>query len=371
MFNCHNFMRHDYLVHRQIFYRNNNKILMILGIINHFISMVIMRKLLVIFSILFSTLSVASLDDGIYAHLQTNKGKITVELAYKKAPLTVTNFISLAEGTKQSIKDLGTPYYDGLTFHRVIDEFMIQGGDPKGNGTGGPGYMFADEFSDLLHDRPGILSMANSGPNTNGSQFFITHVPTPWLDGKHSVFGSVIEGMDVVNAINQGDFIETVKIERIGEEANQFVANEDSFNALVSKANEAIIAQQKLRQMEFESYVSSNFPDATKDELGYFTTITKQGNGSIPIDGQIVTVDIALSANSGEVMRPPGTPLPFPLGTGEIISIIETNVQKMSIGEERTAIATYESVFGNAPSGNIPQDAFLIFDLILISAENN
>ena len=330
-----------------------------------------MRKIIAIFSILISTLSFANLDDGIYAHIQTNKGEITVELAYKKAPLTVTNFIALAEGTKQNIKGLGTPYYDGLSFHRVIDQFMIQGGDPNGDGTGGPGYMFADEFSDLIHDEPGVLSMANSGPNTNGSQFFITHVPTPWLDGKHSVFGSVVKGMDVVNAIVQGDTIEMVKIERIGDEANEFIANEDSFNALVLKANEAIIAQQELRLQNFESYVVSNFPGAIQDELGYFTTITKKGNGSFASMGQIVTVDIALSANTGEVMRPPGSPIPFPLGTGEIISIIETNVQKMTIGEERTAIATYESVFGNAPSGNIPQDAFLIFDLVLISAEDN
>ncbi len=344
---------------------------MILGIINHFNSKVIMRKIIAIFSILISTLSFANLDDGIYAHIQTNKGEITVELAYKKAPLTVTNFIALAEGTKQSNKGLGTPYYDGLSFHRVIDQFMIQGGDPNGDGTGGPGYMFADEFSDLIHDEPGVLSMANSGPNTNGSQFFITHVPTPWLDGKHSVFGSVVKGMDVVNAIVQGDTIEMVKIERIGDEANEFIANEDSFNALVLKANEAIIAQQELRLQNFESYVVSNFPGAIQDELGYFTTITKKGNGSFASMGQIVTVDIALSANTGEVMRPPGSPIPFPLGTGEIISIIETNVQKMTIGEERTAIATYESVFGNAPSGNIPQDAFLIFDLVLISAEDN
>jgi len=344
---------------------------MILGIINHFNSKVIMRKIIAIFSILISTLSFANLDDGIYAHIQTNKGEIIVELAYKKAPLTVTNFIALAEGTKQNNKGLGTPYYDGLSFHRVIDQFMIQGGDPNGDGTGGPGYMFADEFSDLIHDGPGVLSMANSGPNTNGSQFFITHVPTPWLDGKHSVFGSVVKGMDVVNAIVQGDTIETVKIERIGDEANEFIANEDSFNALVLKANEAIIAQQELRLQNFESYVVSNFPGAIQDELGYFTTITKKGNGSFASMGQIVTVDIALSANTGEVMRPPGSPIPFPLGTGEIISIIETNVQKMTIGEERTAIATYESVFGNAPSGNIPQDAFLIFNLILISAEDN
>jgi peptidyl-prolyl cis-trans isomerase A (cyclophilin A) len=344
---------------------------MILGIINHFNSKVIMRKIIAIFSILIATLSFANLDDGIYAHIQTNKGEITVELAYKKVPLTVTNFIALAEGTKQNNKGLGTPYYDGLSFHRVIDQFMIQGGDPNGDGTGGPGYMFADEFSDLMHDVPGVLSMANSGPNTNGSQFFITHVPTPWLDGKHSVFGSVVKGMDVVNAIVQGDTIEMVKIERIGDEANEFIANEDSFNALVLKANEAIIAQQELRLQNFESYVVSNFPGAIQDELGYFTTITKKGNGSFASMGQIVTVDIALSANTGEVMRPPGSPIPFPLGTGEIISIIETNVQKMTIGEERTAIATYESVFGNAPSGNIPQDAFLIFDLVLISAEDN
>ena len=343
----------------------------ILGIINHFLSKVIMRKLLVLFPLLFSTFAIANLDNGIYAHLTTNKGEITVELAYKKAPLTVTNFIALSEGTKTSNKDLGTPFYDGLTFHRVIDEFMIQGGDPKGNGTGGPGYMFADELTDLIHDKPGVLSMANSGPNTNGSQFFITHVPTPWLDGKHSVFGSVVEGMDVVNLIKQGDILETVRIERVGEDANQFVANEDSFNGLISKANEKILASLKHRQKDFESYVTSAYPGASENELGYFTRVNKHGDGVFPKNGQIVSVDIALKANSGDVMRSAGSPIPFTLGNGEIISIIETNIQEMTISEERTVIATYESVFGDAPSGNIPQDAFIIFELILLAAEDN
>ncbi|MDC3315325.1 peptidylprolyl isomerase [Candidatus Thioglobus sp.] len=330
-----------------------------------------MRKLLVLFPLLFSTFAIANLDNGIYAHLTTNKGEITVELAYKKAPLTVTNFIALSEGTKASNKDFGTPFYDGLTFHRVIDEFMIQGGDPKGNGTGGPGYMFADELTDLIHDKPGVLSMANSGPNTNGSQFFITHVPTPWLDGKHSVFGSVVEGMDVVNLIKQGDILETVRIERVGEDANQFVANEDSFNGLISKANEKILASLKHRQKDFESYVTLAYPGASENELGYFTRVNKHGDGVFPKNGQIVSVDIALKANNGDVMRSAGSPIPFTLGNGEIISIIETNIQEMTISEERTVIATYESVFGDAPSGNIPQDAFIIFELILLAAEDN
>ena len=344
---------------------------MILGIINHFNSRVIMRVLLVVFSLLLSSISFAATNDGIYAHLQTNKGKIVVELAYKKAPLTAINFIALSEGTKKSNKDIGVPFYDGISFHRVIDDFMIQGGDPKGDGTGGPGYRFADEFTDLMHDKPGILSMANSGPATNGSQFFITHVPTPWLDGKHTVFGHVVEGMDVVNSIQKGDTLETVKIERVGDDANNFIANEASFNDLLAKANEGIIAQQALRQIEFETFATSSYPEATKNDLGYFTRIDEKGNGNLAIAGQVVSVDIALKANSGDVMRAPGSPIDFTLGRGEILIIIEANVQEMSIGEKRTILATYEYVFGDAPSGNIPQDSFVIFELILVSANNN
>jgi peptidyl-prolyl cis-trans isomerase A (cyclophilin A) len=163
------------------------------------------------------------LGTGIYAEMETSKGNIILRLYYKRTPKTVSNFIGLAEGTKKSNKPKGIPFYDGIIFHRVIPNFMIQGGDPQGTGMGNPGYKFEDEFHpDLKHDRAGILSMANSGPNTNGSQFFITHLPTPWLDNKHSVFGGVVKGMDVVNSIVANDKIKHLKIIRIGDEAKKF-----------------------------------------------------------------------------------------------------------------------------------------------------
>jgi cyclophilin family peptidyl-prolyl cis-trans isomerase len=176
------------------------------------------------------------LEKGLYAEIQTNKGTILIRLEYEKAPLTVANFVGLAEGKiKNSAKAEGVPYYDGLKFHRVIADFMIQGGDPLGNGQGGPGYSFKDEIvPEYKFTGPGILAMANAGPNTNGSQFFITHKETPWLNGGYSIFGHLVSGQDVVNAIQQGDTMEHIKIIRKGKDAKHFKADK-VFDELRSK----------------------------------------------------------------------------------------------------------------------------------------
>lgn len=182
--------------------------------------------LLLITSISISCNSQDKYGEGLFAKINTTKGSIVVKLEFEKVPLTVANFVGLAEGKiKNTAKAEGEPYYNGIVFHRVIENFMIQGGDPSGSGSGGPGYQFKDEFdTSLKHDRAGTLSMANAGPGTNGSQFFITHKPTSWLDGKHSVFGYVVDGQGTVDLIQKGDFIKNIEIIRNGKAAKKFDA---------------------------------------------------------------------------------------------------------------------------------------------------
>ena len=231
-----------------------------------------MKKLLIPILFLFAMNLDAQKDPGMYAKFKTSKGEILLKLEFQKCPMTVCNFVSLAEGTMDNTaKAKGTPFYDGLKFHRVIDNFMIQGGDPAGNGTGGPGYKFEDEIDpSLKHTGPGILSMANAGPGTNGSQFFITHVATAWLDGKHTVFGSVVTGMEVVNAIKQDDMIESVKIIRVGKDAEAFKTGTDAMNGYRMAIAEKAMNAAKNQNAEFENWVKVNHPTAKKTSSGLY-----------------------------------------------------------------------------------------------------
>ena len=325
-----------------------------------------MRVLLLTFSLLFSSLSFAAPGEGIFAQIHTNKGEITVNLAYQQAPLTVINFISLAEGTKASNKELGVPFYDGVSFHRVIAEFMIQGGDPEGTGMGGPGYLFADEFSELKHDKPGVLSMANSGPTTNGSQFFITHIPTPWLDGKHSVFGSVTSGMDVVNAIEQGDTIESITISRIGSSADGFATGEKAF--IVEQTRQALVLAeiQQAEQKAFEELAINTFPGAQVSDAGHLVLNTQPGSGEEAQVGDNISLLVAIELIDGTVLQAASKPTRFRLGYGEILTIIDMGATDMRVGEHRTVIATYSQSFGSRDMG-IPMDSILVFKLERLS----
>jgi peptidylprolyl isomerase len=225
-----------------------------------------------------------SLPDGLYAEMRTSRGIILLELEFEKTPLTVTSFVGLAEGTINfESRPPGKPYYDGLTFHRVIDNFMIQGGDPLGNGRGGPGYRFPDEFHpDLRHSGPGILSMANAGANTNGSQFFITHVATPHLDGRHTVFGHVAEGQDVVNAIKQNDRIEKVTIIRKGGKARAFRADQAAFDRLYRDAVVRVEEEANGKRLKDLELVRSKWPGHKTTQSGLMYIIRKKGSGPKP-----------------------------------------------------------------------------------------
>lgn len=307
------------------------------------------------------------MKDGLYAKITTDKGEILIDLAYKKTPGTVGNFVALAEGNMEnSAKPQGQKYYNGLKFHRVIADFMIQGGCPLGTGTGSPGYQFDDEFHpDLKHDAPGVLSMANAGPGTNGSQFFITHGPTPWLDGKHSVFGKVVEGQYVVDSIAQGDEIISLDILRAGSDAQNFHAIE-AFRTFEG-AREKRIAKEKAKTEAELDKLSAGFE---KTDSGLRYKIIQKGNGPKAQKGQTVSVHYKGQLADGTVFDSSykrNQPLKFPLGVGQVISGWDEGVQLLQAGDKARLVIPSHLGYGSRGAGGvIPPNATLIFDVELL-----
>lgn len=349
----------------------------------------------------------ADLGDGLFADIKTSKGDIIVRLEQEKTPVTVANFVSLSEGTNPFVSEAykNKKYYDGLTFHRVMKDFMIQGGDPLANGTGNAGYKFMDEFNDsLVHDKKGVLSMANSGPSTNGSQFFITHKPTPWLDNIHSVFGEVVEGMDVVDSIANVKVgagnkpvepvtMNTIEIIRNGKAARNFDAvqimtdyfeNEKERLAALEKEKEAQLAKVNKMKAEFAAELETQQEKATALPSGLKVLVLEDGSGETPKIGQKVNVMYAgylmdgtlFDSNYEEVARAYGTydlnraqgggymPIPMDYSTeSRLIAGFREGLLTMDVGDRIRLFIPSHLGYGPQGGGPIPPNADLVFDL--------
>ncbi len=310
------------------------------------------------------------MNNGLYAKFNTSKGAIVVNLEFEKTPGTVGNFVALTEGNiENNSKPQGTPYYNGLKFHRVIEDFMIQGGCPLGTGTGSPGYSFDDEFHpELKHSGPGILSMANSGPASNGSQFFITHVATPWLDNKHTVFGSVIEGQDVVDTIAQNDLLESVEIIRVGEAADRFNAIE-AFRVFEGAREKREAEAKKAMKAQMEKIAAGY--DETSSGLRY--KILQEGNGKKATKGSDVSVHYKGQLIDGQVFDSSyqrKQPIDFKIGVGQVIPGWDEGIQLLKIGDKARFVIPSNLAYGSQGAGGvIPPDATLIFDVELMDVK--
>lgn len=310
------------------------------------------------------------MENGIYAKFNTTKGAILVKLTYDKTPGTVGNFVGLAEGNlENNEKPQGQPFYNGLKFHRVIPDFMIQGGCPIGRGTGGPGYQFDDEFHpDLRHDAPGVLSMANSGPGSNGSQFFITHVATPWLDNKHTIFGNVVEGQDVVDAIQQDDVITSLEIIREGDDAKNWNAIE-AFRTFEGSREKRINAAKQEAEAAMEK-LAAGFE---KTDSGLRYQIIQKGAGKKAEKGKKVSVHYKGSLENGQVFDSSYTrkqPIDFALGQGQVIEGWDEGIALLQVGDKARFVIPSHLGYGSRGAGGvIPPDATLIFDVELVDVK--
>ena len=343
-----------------------------------------MKKIVLFFILAFAILSFGGCDtmenslkaiegkDGVFAIIETTRGNIVLQLFYKETPLTVTNFVGLAEGTLDAAN--GKPYYDGLKFHRVISkangdkqDFMIQGGDPTGTGMGGPGYRFADEIvPNLKFSGPGVLAMANAGAGTNGSQFFITHVATPWLDGKHTIFGKVVTGQNVVNKTLQNDVMKKITIVRQGEEAQKFTATQADFDRIV-KENESKARSQ------LEAYLDKYSVGFEKLENGLRYKILKEGKGDKVGTGKQVTCKYKGYFVNGRVFDSTDMhdPIKFEPGAGQMIPGFDMMVQDMKLNEKRTVLLPPDLAYGERGAGRvIPPNTPIMFDIEVIEIED-
>ncbi len=324
--------------------------------------------------------------DGMFAVIDTTYGKIYCQLFFDKTPITVANFVGLSEGTRefedpQTGRMATRPFYNGLKFHRVIENFVIQGGCPVGNGTGGPGYRFPDEFDQTLrHDTEGILSMANSGPNTNGSQFFITLAPTPHLDGKHTVFGKVVYGIDIVKRIGEARtdsqtgrpytdiYINKIEIIRNGAAANSFNAETE-----FAKKDQLLENQRRLQQAQLSALLerlSINEQNLIKEDNGLQWITIRAGTGRTPVRGNTVRAHYTGYLSNGTVFDSSyqrNEPIEFPVGLGRVIPGWDIALQNMKEGEKRVLIIPHFLAYGNdGRPPIIPPMATLIFEVELV-----
>ena len=319
-------------------------------------------------------------NQDMIANIYTSKGLLKVGLEFVRTPMTVANFVALAEGKMPNKhKPLGQPYYDGLKFHRVIENFMIQGGCPLGDGTGNPGYLFPDEFhEELSHDGPGILSMANSGKNTNGSQFFITHAKTEWLNGVHTIFGRIIEGQEIVNKMTDKDVIDSIRIVRNTSEAQNFDALK-VFNAQKDIVNQKALAELKVKYEHhlaspmykaFEDYAKKVYPNAIKTPSGLYYVKTVTTEEEQVVHGKVVKVHYKGMLTSGKVFDESYTrkePIQFPLGAGKVIAGWDEGIALLRKGEKAVLIIPGYLAYGEqGVQGAIGSNEPLVFEVHLV-----